>query len=523
MPNRLTIMKQQLDTSASPASPQDWIPHAYQKRAVRFLLKYANAGLFLDPGLGKTSIALKAFDTLLKEGLAKRMLVIAPLRPVYEVWPVQIDQWNQFKHLRWSILHGHEKDYDIESDADIFVMNPDGLPWLIKNRILRVIQPDILNIDESSKFRHPKTRRFKLLKPYLEIFQRRWILTGSPTPKSYMDLFGQIYILDLGNALGQFITHFRATYFLPTGYMGHDYRLQPGAEKAIQRAIKPLVLRLDADDYVSVPKEIPDVRRITLPPNARDVYDRLETEMFAELDRKHVVTAVNAAVASMKCCQVASGGVYVDRPLVDGDKKKRIAKHIHHAKTEALEELIDELQGVPLLLGFEFDHDLERILSILPKNTPYIKGGMNPKLVNQIIQAWNQNRITVLPCNVASVSHGLNLQEGQCQHVAFYTIPWNFDDYDQFIRRVRRQGNQHNHVIVHHFVARDTVDEVKLRDKRSKAHTQKTLLDALRSYIKSRRPTDGRIHKTKRLGVHKRSQRPGSSRRQVVRSKTGRN
>jgi len=472
---------------------QDWIPHPYQKMAVQFLLKQCSAGLFLDPGLGKTSIALKALDILLKNKLIRRALVVPPLRPAYEVWPVQIDQWKQFSHLRWNILHGDNKDDAVNTDADVYIINPDGLPWFFANRTgqspFNIIKPELLIIDESSKFKHTRTRRFKLLKPFLSRFQRRWILTGSPNPNGYMDLFGQIYILDLGKALGEYITHFRMNYFIPAGGSGpivYNWRLKQGGEKAIQRAIKPLVLSLDENEYLKVPKEVPNIIRVALPPAARKIYDDLEDEMIAELEDRSVVTAVNAAVASMKCCQVASGGIYINE--LKNERINRISKLLHNAKTEALVDLVEELQGVPLLLGFEFDHDLERILTAFPR-TPYIKGGVKPDDARRIIQQWNGNKLSLFACNVASVAHGLNLQEGQCQHVAFYTVPWDFENYDQFIRRVRRQGNKHGHVIVHHFIARDTVDESKLRAMRSKERTQRGLMQALRTYIKVRHQT----------------------------------
>lgn len=420
------------------------------------------------------------------------MLVIAPLRPVYEVWPTQIDQWNQFSHLRWNILHDHSKEEAQHVDADVYIINPDGLPWLFANRKGRspfdVIKPDVLNIDESSKFKHTRTRRFKIIKQFLPRFKRRWILTGSPNPNGYLDLFGQIYILDLGKALGEYISHYRANYFIPAGGNGpvvYNWRLKQGGEKAIQRAIKPLVLSLSEEEYLKVPKEVPNIIRVVLPSAAKKIYDDLEEEMIAELEDKSIVTATNAAVASMKCCQVASGGIYVNE-LRHG-RVERIVKHLHDAKTEALVDLVDELQGEPLLLGFEFDHDLERILGALGKTTPYVKGGVSPVRAKQIMAAWNRNEIQVLACNVESVAHGLNLQEGSCGHVGFYTIPWNYESYDQFIRRVRRQGNAHGHVIVHHFIARDTVDESKLRAMRSKERTQKGLMQALRTYAKGKK------------------------------------
>lgn len=453
-----------------------WKPHGYQRKVMKRMLENSCLGLFLDPGLGKTSIILAVTKILLKEKLISCNLVIAPLRVCYSVWPKEIEKWNDFKDLTISILHGKDKEKNLERDADIYVINPEGLPWLLSHPLFKKkFKGQMLSIDESSKFKDTSTKRFKLLRTVLHVFSRRYILTGSPAPNGLLDLFGQIFILDLGGSLGRFISHYRNTYFYPSGYGGYDWKLQKGADKSIQDKIRPLTIRLDAEDLLDMPEMIVNHIYIDLPPTARKMYDEMEDELYTSIKNKEV-TAVNAAVATGKLSQIANGGVY------DEDGKYHF---IHNEKAEAVGDLVEELSGNPALIAYEYGHDLDRLLKVLGKDTPWIGGGVTPKRAAVIEAAWNAGEIPALLGQPASIAHGLNLQNAG-NHVVHHSIVWNFEYWDQFNRRVRRQGSKHKRVYVHLLIARDTIDEVKLMALNSKYRTQKELFDALNVYLKRR-------------------------------------
>lgn len=462
--------------------PRPWTPYKWQKRGIKWLLEHAGAGLFADPGTGKTSITLGAVKILKQERVLRRALVFAPRRVCHRVWPVERHKWTDFHGLRIAVLHGKHKERAAEEDADVYVCNPEGLPWLVENKIIDQLQPDTLIVDESSKFKHTDTQRFHLLKPYLPTFDRRWILTGSPNPNGYVDLFGQIYMIDLGRALGPYITHYRNEHFYQTGYGGFEWKLMDGHEKQIHKAIKPYIYRLDAEELLDLPEIVNNVIRVDLPAKVSDVYQELETEMFAELESGQTIRAISAGALTNKCSQIANGGIYY---VPDGASKRSTA-HLHNAKTEALVDLFDELQGSPLLVAYEFQHDLERMLHVFGKNTPVMGGGTSDKRTEQLERLWNSGRIPLLLAHPAAMGHGLNLQDGGCHNVAWYGITWDYELYDQFIKRVRRQGNKAHHVFVHHFVAANTVDEVKLRTLAGKEQTQRGLLNALRTYRKQK-------------------------------------
>lgn len=487
-------------------SSTPWQPHAYQKKAVKFLLEHAASALFLDPGLGKTSITLAAIKLLKQKKVLDKVLLIAPLRVCYSVWPREVEKWTDFGQLKVVVLHGPDKEAKLKEDADVYVINPEGLDWLLQakktkkvsaktGKVTTTVEVDLrrwkslgfdtLVIDELSKFKHTTTNRFKALKLVLNTFRRRWGLTGSPASNGLMDLFGQCYILDQGRTLGPYITHYRMKYFNPS-HDGFSWVLRDGAEDEIYERLSPLALRMAANDYLDMPALIENNIKVDLPDDVRRVYDQLEEDLIAKLDEK-VVVASTAAAASIKCRQVANGGLYLDpevQALVKLPKSKREWVNLHHEKIDALADLIDELQGSPLLVAYDFEHDLDRLRERLGQDVPYIGGGVSAKRSAELERAWNQGHLPVLLGHPQAMGHGLNLQEVG-HHVCWHSMTWDYELYDQFIRRVLRQGNKSKKVFVHHIMARGTIDEVMLTALKSKRKGQNALFDALKKLRRS--------------------------------------
>lgn len=481
-------------------SPVPWKPHTYQKKAVKFLLEHAAAALFLDPGLGKTSITLAAVKLLKQKKLLNKVLLIAPLRVCHSVWPREIDKWEDFGQLKVVVLHGPNKDELLKQDADIYVINPEGLDWLLQVkksktpsgktkvdvdlRRWKALGFDTLVIDELSKFKHTTTNRFKSLKLVLHTFSRRWGLTGSPASNGLLDLFGQCFILDQGRTLGPYISHYRMQYFLPS-HDGFSWNIREGAEQEIYERLNPLALRMAAEDYLDMPVLIENNIRVDLSESVRRVYDQLEDDLIAKIDSK-VVVASTAAAASIKCRQVANGGIYLDpdvEKLIKLPKTKREWVNLHTEKVDALADLIEELQGSPILVAYDFAHDLDRLQERLGKEVPYIGGGVSAKRSAELEREWNAGKLPVLLGHPQAMAHGLNLQEVG-HHVAWHSMTWDFELYDQFIRRVLRQGNKSKKVFVHHIMARGTVDEAMLAAVKSKKKGQNALFDALKKLSK---------------------------------------
>jgi len=498
MTSKFTITQ----TKHGPQSGLEWKPEEYQKQGVKLFVGQGAAGLFLDPGMRKTSISLAAIKILLKKKLVRKVLIIAPVRPCYLVWPKEIKKWKDFQQLRYSILHGSRKEEALQVDADIYLMNPEGLPWLLNAQYVQIksrnpkadedpkwkikidwerfmaLGFDMLILDESTKFKNTNTERYALLKPTLTKFNRRYILTGSPMPRSYMDLFGQIYTLDLGNALGGYISHYRNSYFDKSGFGGYDWKLRDGADKEIQAKIKPLVMHFAAEDHLDMPILRPNPIFIDLPEKARRMYDEMEEHLITD-NGEEVFTAVNSAASGIKCSQIANGGMY--KETTQGKE----SVFIHDAKTEAVKDLIEELSGQPALLNYEFGHDLERLTKALGADTPNMSGS-NLKRLELMQDKWNAGEIPVMLGQPASMGHGLNLQEGG-HHLIMHSLMWDWEVVDQWIRRIRRGGNKHKYVFLHMIIARGTIDEVKYARMISKDKSQRAFLNAMKTYFTARK------------------------------------
>lgn len=452
-----------------------WEPHEYQKEAVKFLVERGSAALWLDPGLGKTAIVLSAFRTLRLKGIAKKMLVLAPLRPVYGVWPAEVKKWEQFEDYSVGVLHGGQKEKVLKQNHDIYVINFEGLQWLSSKLNGKDWPFDILVVDEISYMKNTQTQRFKTLKPSLGKFDRRWGLTGSPAPNSLLDIFGPQLIIDQGATFGPYVSRFRTEYFYPSGYGGYEWKLMPDGEQRIQAKLEGKVLRMAALDHLDLPELAYNNVVIELPTAARRIYDDFENKLTIEVEEGNV-TAVNAAVAVMKGQQIANGGSYLD----DDGTNDRKTIHIHDAKTDAVLELVEELSGQPCIIGYHFSHDLERLQQAFP-SAPVIGSGVTGDKLQTIIDKWNAGEIPVLLAHPMSAGHGLNLQ-GAGHAVIWYSLTWSLEVYEQFIRRLWRQG-QKNHIMVHHIIAKDTVDEAIMTAVRRKDKTQQNLLNAVRDYI----------------------------------------
>ena len=479
-----------------PSKPK-WNPHGYQKKAIKFLLANYSAGLFLDPGLGKTSVTLAAAKILRKEKTLLGLLVVAPLRPARTTWPKEVSKWQDFEDTDLVVLHGKDFSKLCREKHDVYVINYEGLQKLFwRKKVGKTWQHGLtedgkalmknvngLAWDELSKMKHTDTQRFKLVKPHLKKFLIKWGLTGSPASNGLEDLFGQCYALDEGRTLGPYVTHFRMQYF--TAIDHHTRVLNPGADVLIYERLKPLVLRMDAEDHLELPRHMDHVIKFDLEGKVRTQYEAMEDEMLAVLDSLDIVTATNQAGASSKCRQICSGAIYLpDVDPVTGESRKKLRSaaqwiHLHDEKLELLADLVDELQGHQLLVAYDFRHDLERLLKRFP-NTPYIGGGVSGKRGEEIEAEWNAGAIPLLFGHPASMGHGLNLQENNAHHVCWFTMTWDFELYDQFIKRLRRQGNKADTLHNYHLMARDTVEERVYGVLCGKNRTQKKLLDALK-------------------------------------------
>jgi len=454
--------------------PLNFTPWNYQEYAINHVMDHDAAGLFLDMGMGKTVSSLTALDNLIFLGDTNKVLVIAPKRVAEDTWSTEIEKWDHLKDLRISIILGTPKQRDeaVKRDADIYVTSRDNIVWLVEN-YFKTWKWDTCIIDELSSFKSSKAQRFRALKKVRPYFKRIIGLTGTPAPNSLIDLWPQLYLLDGGQRLGRTITGYKEQYFKPgdrNGHIVYNWKLKEGSEQAIHNKISDICISMMAKDYLDLPERIDNKIYIELPKSAKEKYKELEKELIIELDNEDI-TATNAAVLTGKLLQIANGAIY--------SESKEVVE-IHNEKINALLDIIEAANGKPVLVFYSYKHDLSRILKALRDNK--LKG---QELAGQEdIKKWNNGEIPILLLHPASAGHGLNLQYGG-NIVVWFGLPWSLELYQQANARLHRQGQKET-VIIHHIIAKNTVDEDVIKALSNKEVNQNVLLEAVKARLKER-------------------------------------
>jgi len=449
-------------------------PHEYQKYAVEYIETHPAAAIFLDCGLGKTSIALTAIADLLFDSFEiHKVLVIAPLRVARDTWTAEADKWDHLQSLIYSVAVGTEaqRRAALMKRADIYIINRENVQWLIDESGVP-FDFDMVVIDELSSFKHHQTKRFKSLLKVRPKLSRIVGLTGTPASNGLMDLWAEFRILDMGQRLGRFITKYRTNYFTPdkrNGQVIYSYKPLPYAEDAIYRQISDITISMKSTDHLQMPELVSSEYTVQLSEDEADDYEKLKRELVLSLPEGEV-TAANAASLSGKLSQMANGAIYDD----SGD-----VVHIHDRKLDALEDLIEAANGKPVLVAYWFKHDLARITERLKKqHIPFSRLDDSTS-----IRRWNNGEIPVALIHPASAGHGLNLQSGGSTLI-WFGLTWSLELYQQTVARLYRQGQTSKTVVVQHIITEGTIDERIMKALRQKEHTQTALIDAVKADLK---------------------------------------
>lgn len=454
---------------------REFIPHKYQLTAINHVINVPKCGLFLDMGLGKTVSTLTAIKELKYNRFqVNKVLIIAPKKVAEGTWSKEKDKWNHTKDFRVSLVLGSQQKRikALSVNADLYIINRENIPWLV-DYLRNDWYFDTVVIDESSSFKNSRSKRFKALKMVLPKINRLIELTGTPSPNGVEDLWAQIYLLDQGNRLEKYITHFRAKYMEPNKRNRSqifDYKIKDGVYDSIINKISDICISMKSEDYLELPdlsyNEIP----VILNDKARRDYDKMERDFVLELEgAEDEITAVNAAALSNKLLQISNGAIY---------DSSGIYTEVHDAKIEAFLELVERLQGKSLLVFYNFQHDRDRIKKALEKSDLVVK----ELKTTQDEDDWNAGKIDILLTHPASAAYGLNLQEGG-NHVCWFGLSWNLEHYQQANKRLHRQG-QKEKVIIHHLVTQGTRDEDVMRALDNKAGVQEEIMQSLKARIK---------------------------------------
>ena len=450
----------------------EFIPHDYQKYAIEYIEQHKISAVMLDMGLGKTVITLTALNDLLFDYFeVHKILCIAPLRVSRQTWSDEIKKWDHLKELRYSIAVGAEKERfaALNTPADIYIINRENIQWLVEKSGVP-FDFDMIVIDELSSFKNHQSKRFKALMKVRPKVKRIVGLTGTPSSNGLMDLFAEFKLLDMGARLGRFIGQYRQTYFMPdkrNGAIVYSYKPFPGAERAIYKRIFDITISMKATDHLKMPELITTEYSVQLNETERKKYEKLCNELVLNLPDGEI-TAANAAALSGKLCQLANGAIY--------DDEQEVLK-IHDRKLDALEDIIESMNGRPLLVAYWFKHDYYRIAERLTA----LKINFSKLDTEQSIRKWNNSKIPVALIHPASAGHGLNLQEGGSTFV-WFGLTWSLELYQQANARLWRQG-QKNTVVIQHIITKGTIDERIMKALSDKDSTQAALIEAVKANI----------------------------------------
>ena len=443
-----------------------FIPHDYQQYAIDFIESHKTAAVLLDMGLGKTVITLTALNDLLFDRFEiSRVLVIAPLRVARNTWPQELGKWEHLKHLRYAVAVGTEKERleALQEQVSLYIINRENVPWIVEKTNFSY---DAIVIDELSSFKNWSSKRFKALMKIRPLAKRVIGLTGTPSGNGLMDLFAEFKVLDMGQRLGRFITKYRQDYFVPdkrNGQVVFSYVPLPGAEERIYEKIADITISMKAADHLRMPELIESEYSVRMNEEEKKMYANMCEQLVLQM-KGDEVTAANAGVLSGKLAQMANGAVYTD----DG-----ATLHIHDRKLDALEDIVESMNGKPLLVAYWFRHDAERI----EKRVPCVRLD-----TDDAIARWNRGEIPVALIHPASAGHGLNLQSGGSTLV-WFGITWSLELYQQTVARLYRQGQSAKTVVVQHIIAEGTIDERILRALKQKDKTQAALIAAVKAEV----------------------------------------
>lgn len=461
--------------------------HPYQLRSIEHIIDHSQSALHMDPGLGKTIAALTAIETLLYDAYQiKGALVIAPLRVIQSVWKQESAKWEHTRDLTFSYITGdsNARIRGLCAKADIYLINYENLVWLqteVEHRFLsRGKYPpwDICILDEITKLKGTRIRQgvkrgIAALK-LLQYCPRRVGLTGSPAPNGMLDLFGQYLCLDSGERLGSSFSAFRSTYFYLSSAYSTKWTPFEAAKEQITSLIGDITIDLRAKDYLDMPDEIINNIELDLTPGLQAQYDSIEKEMLLELASGNDVEIFNQASLVNRCLQFAGGSVYLN----PGAPEYEV---IHAIKMEALEDLIEELSGQPVLLLYQYQHEAKRIQKVYPDSV-WLSSKTSAADFNQAIMDWNSGKLDMIIGHPASMGHGVDRLQNSCHNVIWFGLNWSWELYFQSNSRIARQGQTNPSVMIHRLMMNNTVDHLVAAALELKEVTENDVRNLIKQY-----------------------------------------
>lgn len=451
-----------------------WKPLEHQELGVEHLLKDDEAILFAGCGLGKTSMCYQAGIEKLLLGDAKGFLVVAPLRVSVMTWPLEADKWENFSWLRVVSLRTKEGLQAFEEgSAHFYTINYESLHKLkdlLKGKRFKSWPFDHVIWDELNYAKNPKSKRIRSARYYLDKCPGKWGLTGTPSPNTLLELFAQIRLIDLGKRLGRVYTHYRDRYFEATDFMGRSFAPKDWARKKIYEKLEDLCLTLRSEDWLDVPETLEEDVDLILPKEVQGVYGEMEEELISMLEDGEEISAANAAVLVNKLLQITSGAIYYN------DDEARRWHTLHSLKVDRAKKFVAQAKG-PVMVACSFKHEQERLAKAIPDAVRFdsVKGD---RALFDLMKEWKRGNVPALIAHAASIGHGIDGFQENCQDVLWTSLPWSRALYDQLNARIIRMGQDEKTTITR-LLVKDSIDYAIAEALRTKAEEQSALLAAL--------------------------------------------
>lgn len=459
--------------------------HGYQQKAVNFQCSMPHSMLWLDMGLGKSAITLTSIVHLLNAGFLRGVVIVAPIRVIRLVWRQEAMKWSHTQHLKFSMLTGtrDQRTRALLRPADIYLVNYENLGWLAETLDTyfisksRQIPFNGIVWDEIGKCKNSSTQRVKSVKKILQHFDWATGLTGTPASNGYKDLHGQYLVVDRGQRLGTSKTAFRTRFYKKEG----PYKEVPfeDTEDVIKGLVGDITLEMSAEDYNPLPDLIVNDIEVEMPEALRARYDQMEKDFFLQLDSGQSKEMFNQASLTNACLQFANGAVYpiAGMPLWEA---------LHDLKLDALEELIDEANGEPILCAYAYRSDAERIMTRFKHLDPInLTECKSERALENAMVRWKSGKCALMIGHPASMGHGVDGLQDRGHILAWFGLTWSLDLYKQFNARLRRQG-QGVPVICHRIMMRDTLDQAQALALAEKDESELSLRSAIKTYRQSR-------------------------------------
>jgi len=474
--------------------------HDYQKQCVMHMLQHDDSMLWLGMGLGKTPVTLTTIVDKMRAGHVQKTLVFGPLRVIQAVWARGARKWSHTQHLRFSVVHGtkEKRTRALFADADIYLINYEAMNWLaepLDHYYISQGKPlpfQMVVYDEVSKLKNSTTLRMKGgnrdrhdkrgetykihvtgWRKILNHFKYRTGLTGTPASNGYLDLHGQFLAVDGGERLGEFVTHYKDSYF-QSDYSGWKYSPTVLGKQWIEHKISDITIKMDSRDYLDLPESQVTNIMVDLPAAARKAYKEVEKDMFTQLDSGTEVEVFSRSSVSNKCLQFCNGSPY----LVSGSTE---FEAIHDAKLEALDDVLEEAGGSPVLCSYTFKADAERIMKKFKNYKPVNLTATPSKDTEKVIDRWNRGEIKLMIGHPASMGHGVDGLQEAGHILVWFGMNWSLELYEQMCGRLDRQGQTHPVSIIR-ILCNDTVDLAVVDAIERKTDDQEGLKRALQRY-----------------------------------------